>query len=206
MRRDWIWGWVAALPSIIVAFLAIKSAGLYSESPYIAVGLALALATGISTGMLWIKNRHSLRKIIQSEGDVELVIRPIDAFSRAAILFVAILDTIILARLVIEWPVVAEWRLALALVTTISTGILWIKDRHSLLKVNQSGGAIERIIARIDGFWETAIFFTAILGTIILWSLVIEGRVVVEWGLGIIVIGLVSYLWSLQDTAYKKSG
>lgn len=204
MTRDWIWGWVAALPSLIAAFLAIKLTSLYSESPSIAVGLALTLATAISTCLLWMKNRQSLLKIRQSGGDIELVIRPIDAFWRAIITFVAIADTIILAYLVIEGIIAIDWSLLLALVTIVSVGILWIQDRNSLKTVNQSNGDIASIITRIDGFWGTAIFSAAIFGTSMLWSLVIEGRVAVEW-LIIIVIGLVSYLWSLQDTAYKKS-
>ncbi|HEX8127232.1 MAG TPA: hypothetical protein VF548_16775 [Allosphingosinicella sp.] len=144
MNRDWIWGWAAALPSTIVALLAIKSTELYLESPYIAVGWALALATTISTGMLWIKNRHSLRKIIQSGGDVQLVIRPVDALTSAAALSIAILNTIILAYLVIQGPAVAGWSLALALVTTISAGIICIKDRQGLARVNHSSNEIKR--------------------------------------------------------------
>lgn len=203
MRRDWIWGWVAALPAIIVAFLAIKSTGLYSENRSIAVGAALALATTIATGMLWMRNRHSLLKIKQSGGDIELVIRPIGAFWRALILFVAILDTIILARLVIERPVVAKWSLAPALVSIISVGILFIKDRQSFPREKQSSGDIESVIAGIDRFWETAILAAAIFGTSVLFTLVSEGLVVIEW-LVIIVIGLAAYLWSLRDTAYKR--
>ncbi|HEX8449572.1 MAG TPA: hypothetical protein VF652_08275, partial [Allosphingosinicella sp.] len=202
MTRDWIWGWVAALPSLIVAFLAIKSTSLYSESPSIAISLAMASATTISTYLLWMKNRQSLLKIRQSGGNIELIIRPIDAFWRAISTFVVIADTIILVYLLTDGVIAIDWSLVVALLAIVSTGILWIQDRNSLKRINQSDGDIASIIARIDGFWETAVLAAAILGTSMLWSLVFERQAAVEWSV-IIVIGLFSYLWSLGDTAYR---
>jgi hypothetical protein len=108
MRRDWIWGWIAVLPSLIVAFVAVKSIGFVPGRPWISVGLVLALAMAIWTGMLWMKNRHSIQKIKRSGGEIEFLLRPSDALVEAAILFPLLVGTVILIRLAFNGQIV-DW-------------------------------------------------------------------------------------------------
>ena len=109
MRRDWIWGWAAVLPALLVAFVVLEVTGLlHTASEWVATGSAMAIVGSIATGVLWIRNRRSIQRARQCGRDVELIIRPVDALASAAFLFPTIFGAMTLVRLLFDTQI-DEW-------------------------------------------------------------------------------------------------
>ena len=108
MKRDWIWAWIAGVPAMVIAAISIKSAGKFTDSPWVAIGLASVFAMIVLTSILWLKNQSSIRKIRRSGGEIELIIRPGDALVRAPVLFLMIFGLNVLLRLLFTRPAI-EW-------------------------------------------------------------------------------------------------
>jgi hypothetical protein len=108
MRRDWIWAWISAVPAMVIATIWIGSAGLLANAPWMGAGLVIAFTMIVSTGILWLRNQSSIRKIRRSGGEIELVIRPGDALLRAIPLFLTMFGLNVLLRLLITGPAI-EW-------------------------------------------------------------------------------------------------
>jgi hypothetical protein len=108
MKRDWIWAWVSGLPAMIIALIVAGSSGLLATSPWVAFSLIFAFAAGTATLILWWQNQRSLRKIERSGGEIELIIRPIDALGRILILFPTLFGAYVLMNLLIHGPAI-EW-------------------------------------------------------------------------------------------------
>lgn len=108
MKRDWIWAWISAVPAMVIATIWIGSTGLFANAPWTATGLAFAFTMVVSTGILWLRNQRSIRKIRRSGGEIELVIRPGDALLRAVPLFLTMFGLNVLLRLLITGPAI-EW-------------------------------------------------------------------------------------------------
>ena len=109
MKWDWIWAWVAALPALVISFVAVMRSGLVPErQAYVAVGLTFASTALVSTTILYFMNRRSIAKLTRAGRDVELVVRPVDAIFKALVTFPALFGVFVLSHLafrekVIEW-------------------------------------------------------------------------------------------------------
>jgi len=121
MRRDWIWAWVGAVTAIVLTVVGIGSAGIFADSPGMAVSLMLVLTMICSTGIVWVANQNSLRKIKRSGGEIELVIRPADALARFATLFPFMFGVNVLLRLLVNGPAM-DW--ALLIISSAVTAYL----------------------------------------------------------------------------------
>ena len=108
MRRDWIWGWISAVPALIAAMMLAERIGFLHDRPWLTVGFMLALVAIISTGTVWIANRRSLKTIERVGGEIEFLLRPVDALKKALVLFPAIVGVTVLIRLVIDSESI-EW-------------------------------------------------------------------------------------------------
>jgi hypothetical protein len=104
MARDWIWGWIAFLPATLLGFWVLGVTGVRDTAPgAVAGGLALAFTGSIVTGVLWTANRRSVRRAMATGREVELVIRPVDALAKAAVLFPGVFGLTTLIRLLFDW-------------------------------------------------------------------------------------------------------
>jgi len=113
MKRDWIWAWISGLPAVVITLVAFKSFGLFDQSPLLAVNLAFVSSAGIATAIVWQKNQRSIRRIKHSGGEIELIIRPIDALARTLILFPTLFGLYVLTRLLFIGPAI-DWGITIA--------------------------------------------------------------------------------------------
>jgi hypothetical protein len=113
MKSDWIWAWLGGLPAVIVAAIVIKSTGLSTGSPLMAALLMTTSAAIVAIGTLWLRNQSSIRRLRRSGGEVELIVRPVDALLRGALHFPTFFGVTVLLRLLIHGPAI-EWGQAIA--------------------------------------------------------------------------------------------
>jgi hypothetical protein len=79
MKRDWVWGVIVIVPAFLLSGYALAWIGLPPGGEWIGTALLFVLVAALCTGAMWLKNRHSIRKIRRAGGEIALMIRPLDA-------------------------------------------------------------------------------------------------------------------------------
>lgn len=119
LKQDWIWGWIAAVPALGLAWVMLRSASFLPDSTWIAAASALAIAAIVSTSTLWVANRHSLSRLQREGGEVELIIRPGRAITKAVLLFPAVFSSCALLRFHIDAERI-EWATVILLSAAVA--------------------------------------------------------------------------------------
>jgi hypothetical protein len=101
MKRDWMWGWIAFAATGFLAAATVKGIDFTPETRWMGLALVMGLAGGVGTLVLWLRNRHSVRRIVRAGGEAELIVRPVDAALRALRTYPAFFGSLILIRLVV---------------------------------------------------------------------------------------------------------
>ncbi|MBY8825029.1 hypothetical protein [Sphingomonas colocasiae] len=102
MKRDWIWAWPGGLAGLAIALLAMGRLGLRPESYGLTTTLLFGIVMAAATGAVWLKNRHSISAIRRAGGEIELVIRPVDAVLKALFRFPTAVGVFVLWFLLID--------------------------------------------------------------------------------------------------------